>query len=177
VQAQGRLDAVLFELTLRQTYRNTSSRVLEVLYTFPLPPTAVMLGFASELSGERQDGVIVAKHDAERQYEASLEEGDAPVMLETFAHGLHSANIGNFKPGDDIVLECRFAQLLHFEQGRLRVSIPTTIAPRATATPTKPGCKRSRRHWSVLRPIARWHRRSRSAMPWRVPPRNARRIE
>lgn len=37
VQAQGRLDAVLFELTLRQTYRNTSSQVLEVVYTFPLP--------------------------------------------------------------------------------------------------------------------------------------------
>ena len=45
VQAQGRLDAVLFELTLRQTYRNTSSQVLEVVYTFPLPPMAVLLGF------------------------------------------------------------------------------------------------------------------------------------
>ena len=31
VQADGRLDGVLFELTLRQTYRNTSDRVLEVV--------------------------------------------------------------------------------------------------------------------------------------------------
>jgi Ca-activated chloride channel family protein len=130
VQAQGRLDAVLFELTLRQTYRNTSSQVLEVVYTFPLPPTAVLLGFASELNGERQEGVIVAKREAERQYEESLEEGDAPVMLEAHDNGLHTANIGNLKPGDELVLECRFAQLLSFEQGRLRVSIPTTIAPR-----------------------------------------------
>ncbi len=130
VQAQGRLDAVLFGLTLRQTYRNNSDRVLEVVYTFPLPPQAVLLGFASELNGERQDGVIVAKREAERQYEESLEEGDAPVMLEAHADGLHTANIGNLKPGDEIVLECRFAQLLSFEQGRLRVSIPTTIAPR-----------------------------------------------
>ncbi|MBC7378595.1 MAG: VWA domain-containing protein [Burkholderiaceae bacterium] len=130
VQAQGRLDAVLFELTLRQTYRNTSDRVLEVVYTFPLPPMAVLLGFASELNAERQGGVIVAKREAERQYEESLEEGDAPVMLEAQGDGLHTANIGNLKPGDEIVLECRFAQLLSFEQGRLRVSIPTTIAPR-----------------------------------------------
>lgn len=130
VQAQGRLDAVLFELTLRQTYRNTSSQVLEVVYTFPLPPMAVLLGFASELNGERQEGVIVAKREAERQYEASLEQGDAPVMLEAHDDGLHTANIGNLKPGDELVLECRFAQLLSFEQGRLRVSIPTTIAPR-----------------------------------------------
>ena len=130
VQAQGRLDAVLFELTLRQTYRNTSEQVVEVVYTFPLPPRAVLLGFASELNAERQNGVIVAKREAERQYEESLEEGDAPVMLEARGDGLHTANIGNLKPGDVIVLECRFAQLLSFEQGRLRVSIPTTIAPR-----------------------------------------------
>lgn len=130
VQAEGRLDAILFGLTLRQTYRNTSDRVLEVIYTFPLPSQAVLLGFASELNGERQDGVVVAKREAERQYEESLEEGDAPVMLESHADGLHTANIGNLKPGDEIVLECRFVQLLSFEQGRLRVSIPTTIAPR-----------------------------------------------
>lgn len=130
VQAEGRLDAALFGLTLRQTYRNTSDRPLEVVYTFPLPSQAVLLGFASELNGDRQDGVVVAKREAERQYEESLEEGDAPVMLESHADGLHTANIGNLKPGDEIVLECRFVQLLSFEQGRLRVSIPTTIAPR-----------------------------------------------
>ena len=134
VQVEGRLDAVLFGLTLRQTYRNTSDRVLEVIYTFPLPFQAVLLGFASELNGERQEGAVVAKREAERQYEASLEEGDAPVMLEAHADGLHTANIGNLKPGDEIVLECRFVQLLSFEQGRLRVSIPTTIAPRSSSS-------------------------------------------
>ena len=43
---------------------------------------------------------------------------------------MHTANIGNLKPGEQIVLEVRFAQLLRFEQGRLRIAIPTTIAPR-----------------------------------------------
>lgn len=131
VQAQGRLDAVLFELTLRQTYRNSGcDQLLEVAYTFPLPAQAVLLGFASELNGQRQQGVIVAKPDAESRYEKALAEGDAPVMLEAHRDGLHTANMGNLKPGDEIVLECRFAQLLSFEQGRLRVSVPTTIAPR-----------------------------------------------
>jgi len=130
VQAFGRLDAVMFDLTLRQTYRNTSDKVLEVIYTFPLPPMAVLLGFASELNGARQDGVVVAKREAERQYEESLLDGDSPVMLEAHSDGLHTANIGNLKPGEEIVLEARFTQLLRFEQGRLRVSIPMTIAPR-----------------------------------------------
>jgi Ca-activated chloride channel family protein len=130
VRADGRLDGLLFELTLRQTYRNTSQDLLEVVYTFPLPSQAVLLGFASELNGRRQVGAVVGKRAAERQYEKALAEGDAPVMLESLGGGLHTANIGNLKPGDELVLEVRYAQLLAFDQGRLRLAIPTTIAPR-----------------------------------------------
>lgn len=130
VSASGRLDAVLFELTLRQTYRNTSERVLEVVYTFPLPSQAVLLAFACELNGQRRQGAVVARPDAEARYEQALTEGDAPVMLEALGGGLHTANIGNLLPGDEVVLEVRFAQCLAFEQGRLRLAIPTTIAPR-----------------------------------------------
>ena len=130
VAASGRLDGVLFALTVRQTYRNTGDQLLEVVYTFPLPSQAVLLGFASELNDDRMEGRVVAKQEAERTYERALTDGDAPVMLQALDDGLHTANIGNLKPGDEIVLEVRFAQLLVFEQGRLRLSIPTTIAPR-----------------------------------------------
>ena len=77
VQAAGRLDGVLFELTLRQTYRNTRQATLEVVYTFPLPSQAVLLGFAAELNGQRKDGLITARQTAEREYEQALAEGDA----------------------------------------------------------------------------------------------------
>lgn len=128
--ASGRLDGVLFALTVRQTYRNTGNQSLEVVYTFPLPSQAVLLGFASELNGHRMDGRVVSKQDAECTYERALTDGNAPVLLEALADGLHTANIGNLEPGDEIVLEVQFAQLLVFEHGRLRLSIPATIAPR-----------------------------------------------
>ncbi|WP_088278459.1 VIT domain-containing protein [Ideonella sp. A 288] len=130
VTANGRLDAVLFELTVRQTYRNPGPEVLEVVYTFPLPHQAVLLGFASKLNGRRLEGQVVARREGERQYEQALQEGDAPVLLESQISGLHTANIGNLKPGDEIVLEVRYAQVLAFDQGQLRVAVPTTIAPR-----------------------------------------------
>jgi Ca-activated chloride channel family protein len=130
VEAVGHLDGTLFELSVRQSYRNTTDRNLEVFYTFPLPSQAVLLGFASELNGSRMQGQIVRKQHAEQQYEQALSDGDAPVMLEALGDGLHTANIGNLQPGDELVIELRFAQLLSFEQGRLRLGIPTTIAPR-----------------------------------------------
>ncbi len=130
VSAVGRLDGVLFDLRLRQTYRNDSRQTLELVYTFPLPHQAVLMRFASELNGARQVGRVVAKRQAEARYEQGLADGDAPVMLEALDGGLHTANIGNLKPGDALVLEVRYAQLLAFEHGRIRLAIPTTIAPR-----------------------------------------------
>jgi hypothetical protein len=50
VDAHGRIQGVLFELTLRQTYRNDSDQVLEVIYTFLVPPSTAVLGFATTLN-------------------------------------------------------------------------------------------------------------------------------
>ncbi len=130
VRGDGRLDGLMFALTLRYTYRNTSEDTLEVICTFPLPSQAVLLGFATELNRVRQVGTMIARGAAERRYEHALASGDAPVMLESLGGGLHTANIGNLKPGDELVLEIRFAQVLAFEQGRLRLAMPITIAPR-----------------------------------------------
>ena len=51
VEARGHLDGVLHTLTLRQTYRNAGPEPLEVVYTFPLPPDAVLIGLAAEFEG------------------------------------------------------------------------------------------------------------------------------
>jgi Ca-activated chloride channel family protein len=130
VKAQGQLDGLLFSLTLRQTYRNTSSRTLEVVYTFPLPLSAVLLGFSAEFSGRRVDCEVMPRAQAEEVYETALAEGDAPALLEAGPDGLYTANIGNLKRGEEVVLEILFAQLVAFEQGRLRLAVPMTIAPR-----------------------------------------------
>jgi len=130
VKAQGRLDGLLFSLTLRQTYRNTSQGTLEVVYTFPLPLSAVLLGFSAEFSGRRVDCEVMPRAQAEQVYETALAEGDAPALLEAGPDGLYTVNIGNLKRGEEVVLEIRFAQLVALEQGRLRLAVPMTIAPR-----------------------------------------------
>ncbi len=130
VEASGRIDGVLFALTLRQTYRNAGTDPLEVVYSFPLPAGAVLLGFAAEFDGHRIEGHVLASRQAEDVYEEALAQGDAPVLLEVSDDGIHTASIGNLAPGERVTLEVRFAQLMAFEQGRLRIAIPTTIAPR-----------------------------------------------
>ncbi|MBK9442556.1 MAG: WYL domain-containing protein [Comamonadaceae bacterium] len=60
-----------------------------------------------------------------------------PIMVERSARGLYTANLGNLQPGETAVIEIEYAQLLRFEQGQIRITVPTTVAPRFV-TPTKP---------------------------------------
>jgi Ca-activated chloride channel family protein len=130
VQVRGRLEGLLFSVTLRQAYRNLSQRTLEVVYTFPLPIDAVVLGMAAEIGQTRLEAKVLPRAQAEAVYESALEEGDLPMMLEAGSGGMYTANLGNLKVDEEVVLELRFAQLVKFDQGRLRLSVPMTVAPR-----------------------------------------------
>lgn len=130
VTASGDLSGMLLDMRIEQRFRNPGSSSLEVVYTFPLPWRAVLLGVDVRL-GERQlSGAVVAKAQAAQGYEDALAGGDAAVMLEVNADHSYSLNLGNLAPGEACVISLRYAQLLQVEQGKLRLLIPTVIAPR-----------------------------------------------
>jgi Ca-activated chloride channel family protein len=130
VHAHGQLQGPMLRMKLRQVYRNTTSDNLECVYTFPLAWSSVLLGMAVELNGKRMTGTVVEKKEAEATYEKAIQTGDLPVMLERSGKDLYTANLGNILPGDEVVIEIDYAQILRLEGGMLRLSLPTTIAPR-----------------------------------------------
>ena len=130
VNAQGTLDGLLLSMALQQSFRNDSNDNMEVVYTFPLAWGAVLLGLEATVGGKRMVGQVMARKNARDRYEDAVEKGDAPVMVEATASGVLSASLGSLKPGEEASIELKYAQLLNFEQGRVRVVVPTTIAPR-----------------------------------------------
>ncbi len=130
VQASGHVSGLLLELTVRQAYRNDTGKTLETVYTFPLAWGAVLMALNVEIAGKRLSAVVVERKDAEQRYEEAVADGDTPILLEKSSDGLYTVNLGNLKPGEEAVIEYRYGQLLHYEQSRIRISVPTTIAPR-----------------------------------------------
>jgi len=139
VRAKGRLDGLLFDLTVRQHYRNDTSADLEVVYTLPLAHDAVLLGLKVEIGDRRLVGVVTGRAQAQREYEEAIEEGNTAVMLERAGDGLYTLNLGNLRPGEQAVIEFRTGQFLRFEQNRVRVHVPTTIADRYGMQATQAG--------------------------------------
>jgi Ca-activated chloride channel homolog len=130
VDFEGDLRGPLFECTIQQRFANTSNRNTEVVYTFPLPWGAVLLGVDVLLGDKRLSGFVIEKKAAEGEYEQAMADGDAAVMLERNPDGSYSLNLGNLLAGEVCVITLRYAQTLQFEKGGLRLMIPTTLAPR-----------------------------------------------
>ena len=130
VHIHGKLDGLLLRMKVRQTYTNESEDTLETVYTFPLAWGATLLNLGVELNGKRLNGTVIEKKQAVKQYEEAIDNGDSPIMVERSGRGLYTANLGNLLPGETAVIEIEYAQLLNFEADRIRLNIPTTIAPR-----------------------------------------------
>jgi Ca-activated chloride channel family protein len=130
VRMEGRVEGLLLTMQVSQRYRNESDDTIEATYTFPAGWGANLLGFSVTLNGKKLKAVALAKNKAEDGYEKAITEGDTPVMLEKSPIGLYTANLGNLKPNEEAVIDIAYAQLLRFEKGRVRITLPTVIGAR-----------------------------------------------
>lgn len=130
VRATATIQDLLAEVTVAQRYRNDEPRNIEAVYTFPVPVDAVLLGFEVELGERTLVGRVTAKADAARDYENAMSDGDTAVLLEEAGRGLYAVNLGNLLAGESAVLRIRYGLLLRWNGDRVRVMLPTTIAPR-----------------------------------------------
>lgn len=130
VSATGRLEGLLFEMTVEQYYRNTSATPLESVYTFPIPVNAVLLAFELELNGTKYVATAFSKRQAEHKYEAAIDDGNSAALLVDNGNGLFTVNVANLMPGEVAVVRYHYAEMLSAHQNHVRLSVPTVIAPR-----------------------------------------------
>ena len=130
VKIDAHLSGLLLNVTTQHRYVNDNQKNIEVVYTFPLPAHAVILGVDMTIAGKKLAAVVMEKSDAEEDYEEAIQSGDLPVMVERSGPGLYTANIGNLKRGEEVAIEVHWAQLLALRDQSIRVAIPTVIGER-----------------------------------------------
>ena len=68
----GRLEGLVGEIHLAQTFRNAEAVNIEAVFTFPVPPEAVLLGVAVSLDGRPLRGQVLPASQAEADYEEAV---------------------------------------------------------------------------------------------------------
>ena len=130
VSIRGTVRDFAAEITVEQHYRNPRSKNIEAVYTFPLPVGAVLLDLELQLGERCLKGQVVEKKAAEARYEDAVTDGDTAVMVEVSGPGLYTLNFGNLMAQETAVIRYRYALLLHWQGDRVRLLLPTTLAPR-----------------------------------------------
>lgn len=126
----GDLQGYALRLTLTQHYRNDSEHGIEAVYTFPVAAGATLAGLEAVIAGKRLVGQVMPRTEAETRYEKAIDEGDLPVMVERSGRGLYTANLGGIAGGEAVQIAITYVQLLDQEDGRIRLSVPTTVGSR-----------------------------------------------
>ena len=127
---KGDLRGMAFEATLDQSFVNSTGNHSEIVYNFPLPWGAELLGLEAQVGEKRFVGAVIGKKESEAQYEESLSKGDSAILLERNVNNDYTLNLGGIKPNERVTITIRYGQLVRFTKSGLRLSIPTVIAPR-----------------------------------------------
>ncbi|WP_170265694.1 VIT domain-containing protein [Thiohalocapsa marina] len=127
---RGRLEGLLGEIRIAQTFRNTESVNIEAVFTFPVPPEAVLLGVEVRIDERVLTGAVLPARQAEEDYEEAMVSGDGAILLQRAGRGLYTVNVGNLLPGQTAELDYRYALLGAWDGDLWRLTLPTTVAPR-----------------------------------------------
>ena len=130
VAIKGHLQGLCLSYEVTQAYVNTHEHNIEAVYTFPLPQGAVLLDLKVQLGDKLLSGKVMSKAQAEDGYEEAISEGNNAIMLERTEGGIYTVNVGNLLAGERAALRYRYSQLLNWQQDSLKITLPTTIAPR-----------------------------------------------
>ncbi|VAW67517.1 Inter-alpha-trypsin inhibitor domain protein [hydrothermal vent metagenome] len=115
---------------IKQYFTNTSKDYIEAIYVFPLPENAAVDHLRMRIGERIIKGVIKEKSAAKKLFDKAKREGKKAALVEQQRPNLFTNNVANIGPGETIVIEIEYQQVLHFEQGRFSLNFPMAITPR-----------------------------------------------
>lgn len=117
---------------IAQVFRNTENRVVEALYTFPVPKNASVAGFSMWINGQEMVGEVVEKEKARQIYDSYKQVNRDPGLLEQVDYKTFELRIFPIAAGAEQRIEISYYQELDFD-----AEWATYVYPLATVS--KPG--------------------------------------
>ncbi|WP_163216474.1 SusC/RagA family TonB-linked outer membrane protein [Bacteroides sp. 224] len=127
---EANIAGVIADVCVKQIYINESENTLEAIYVFPGSTRAAVYGMAMTIGDRRIEAKIKKKEQARQEYEKAKEEGKSTTLLEQHRPNVFQMNVANILPGDTIVVEMKYTELLENEDKQYEFVYPTVVGPR-----------------------------------------------
>jgi Ca-activated chloride channel family protein len=121
---------VIADVTVRQVYENRGQRPLHARYIFPASTRAAVSGMTMTIGDVRIVAKIKEREQAKTEFESAKKEGKSASLLEQSRPNVFTMNVANVLPGDTILVELKYTELLVPTDGMYEFVYPTVVGPR-----------------------------------------------
>lgn len=129
-RARVNISGVIAEVNLSQRYRNEGKSVLEAVYVFPASSRAAIHLLKMRI-GDREIVAKVQERDqAKLAYETARGEGRTAALLTQERPNVFQMQVANILPGDEILVELAYTEILTPSDGMYQFVLPTVVGPR-----------------------------------------------
>ncbi len=125
---------VIADVTVRQIYTNRGTKPLEAVYTFPASTRAAVYALTMKINDRILKAEVQTRKQARETYKKAIEEGKSTTLLEQQRPNVFQMNVANLMPGDTIIVEMKYTELLIPEDGIYEFVYPTVVGPRYSDT-------------------------------------------
>lgn len=129
-EADVNIVGVIADVKVRQMYVNSGSVAIEAMYVFPGSSKSAVYGMQMQIGDRITRAEIQEKQKAKATYEKAKSEGKSASLLQQHRPNVFQMNVANIIPGDTIIVELSYTELLTPENGIYEFVYPTVVGPR-----------------------------------------------
>ena len=127
---KARVIGFVAEVCIEQNYINEEILPIEAVYFFPTEEGAAVVEFTANVDGRIIKSEAKEKAIAKKEYEDAKKANKTAILMEQHRPDIFNIQIGQLKPKAEAVITMKYVTELPVDNGKIRLTIPTTIAPR-----------------------------------------------
>jgi len=129
-ESEVKISGIIADVKISQIYKNEGQTVLEAIYIFPASTRAAVYAMRMRIGERTIEAKIDRREKARQSYQQALEEGHTASLLEQQRPNVFQMNVGNILPGDEIIVELFYTEMLLMEKNLYEFVLPTVVGPR-----------------------------------------------
>ncbi|MBH0071755.1 marine proteobacterial sortase target protein [Pseudoalteromonas sp. NZS127] len=128
------LTGLINHVVVKQTYQNQNPFAVNARYVFPLPDESAVHAMTMRIGERVIKGQIDKKVAAEKKYAEAKQAGKQAALVRHQRANMFITNVANIAPGEQVIIELEYQEIIDYSSGTFTVRFPGTITPRYHVT-------------------------------------------
>lgn len=136
-EVMANVNGTIAEIHVTQKYANEGETPINARYVFPASTRVAVHGMTMTVGSHRVRAQIKEKEEAKKEYEEVKSEGKNASLMEEQRANVFTMDVANLMPGDEIVIELTYTELIEPDEGVYQFVFPTVTGPRYSGLVTE----------------------------------------